>query len=93
MPRFYEEVLRGYEEIRKAVESLDHDEGIRASVKFENKRAVLFITRGVIRGYSVAIYDFESWPDVRKLYFGSFESAEGVLGFVSRYVKGRAYKY
>ncbi|MGC8661361.1 MAG: hypothetical protein ACP5TZ_02520 [Nitrososphaeria archaeon] len=93
MPRFYEEIFNSGKEIRKAVETLDHDEGIRAIIKFENRKAMLFITRGVIKGYSVAIYDFSTWPHKEQLYFGSFEGSSSVMDFASKYLKGKVYKY
>lgn len=93
MPRFYEEILNSGEEIKKTVQTLDHDEGIRTEITFENRKAMLFITRSVVRGYSVAIYDFSAWPAKEQLYFGSLEDSDSVLNFVSKYIKGKVYKY
>ncbi|MEM0123841.1 MAG: hypothetical protein QXI38_05000 [Conexivisphaerales archaeon] len=93
MPRFYEEVMHLKEEINKAVETLDYDEGLRTNIIYENRQATLFITRGVIRGYSIAIYDFSAWPAKEQLYFGSFEDPDSVLKFAAKYINGKVYKY
>ncbi|MCL4343692.1 MAG: hypothetical protein JRN26_03455 [Nitrososphaerota archaeon] len=93
MPRFYEEILDSGDKIRMAIETLDHDEGIRAEIVYKNRQAILFVTRGVIKGYSVSIYDFGEWQLKERLCFCTFEEPEGVLNFISKYIKGKVYKY
>ncbi len=89
----YEELLGDVHEIRKAIESLDHDEGIRSEILFDSRRAILFVTRSVVRGYSVAVYAYDGSKLGELLYFKNYPDSLSALDFVLKNVNGKAYRY